>query len=128
MFQHSFCINLPLNFVNILLIIQDGKLTDLISFYNLPSTVINHPKHSTIKAAYTFYIVPNKHSIKQLMSDALVLAKQEHFDVFNSLELLEYKSVLKDLKFGPGDGFLQFYCYNWRAPAMSPEQVGLVLL
>merc|ERR1719378_259214 len=52
---------------------KDGKLTDLISFYNLPSTVINHPKHSTIKAAYTFYIVPNKHSIKQLMSDALVL-------------------------------------------------------
>ena len=107
---------------------NDNKLTDIISFYNLPSTVINHPKHSQIKAAYSFYIIPNKHSMKQLMNDALVLAKRENFDVFNSLELLDYKSVMRDCNFGEGDGMLQYYCYNFRAPTMPSKEVGLVLL
>jgi glycylpeptide N-tetradecanoyltransferase len=107
---------------------QPGTITDFLSFYNLPSTVIGHEKHKQIKAAYAFYTVPNKHTIAQLMADALVLAKQNHFDVFNCLELLEYSSVLKDLKFGPGDGHLQFYLYNWRTKPMPPNQVGLVLL
>merc|ERR1719228_1370084 len=36
---------------------QPGKLTDFISFYTLPSTVMNHPQHNSIKAAYSFYNV-----------------------------------------------------------------------
>lgn len=37
--------------------------------------------------------------------------------------------LLKDLKFGPGDGHLQYYLYNWRvATALEPRQVGLILL
>ena len=38
--------------------------------------------------------------------------------------------VLKELKFGIGDGTLQYYLYNWRtggAP-LDPGQVGLILL
>jgi glycylpeptide N-tetradecanoyltransferase len=37
-------------------------------------------------------------------------------------------SLLKELKFGPGDGHLQYYLYNWRCPEMEPADVGLVLL
>ena len=37
--------------------------------------------------------------------------------------------VLKDLKFGIGDGRLRYYLYNWRLPAeLKPSDVGLVLL
>ncbi len=37
--------------------------------------------------------------------------------------------VLKDLKFGIGDGRLRYYLYNWRVPAeLKPSDVGLVLL
>merc|ERR1719219_997787 len=34
-----------------------GTITDFVSFYTLPSTVMNHPTHSSIKAAYSFYNV-----------------------------------------------------------------------
>lgn len=37
--------------------------------------------------------------------------------------------MLKDLKFGIGDGQLQYYLYNWRiAEPLQPQQVGLILL
>ena len=35
---------------------------------------------------------------------------------------------LKELKFGIGDGMLQYYLFNWRCPPAAPKQVGLVLL
>lgn len=53
---------------------------------------------------------------------------QLNFDVFNCLDIMENASFLKELKFGKGDGNLQYYLYNWRCAAMEPAKVGLVLL
>uniref|UniRef100_A0A8C4QI13 Glycylpeptide N-tetradecanoyltransferase n=1 Tax=Eptatretus burgeri TaxID=7764 RepID=A0A8C4QI13_EPTBU len=111
-------------------VVQDpdsGEVTDFLSFYTLPSTVMHHPLHKTLKAAYSFYNVHTKAPLLDLMSDALVLAKSKDFDVFNALDLMENKSFLEKLKFGIGDGNLQYYLYNWRCPSMGPEKVGLVL-
>ena len=49
------------------------------------------------------------------------------FDVFNALDLMENVDFLEKLKFGIGDGNLQYYIYNWRSPQMSSKEVGLVL-
>lgn len=49
------------------------------------------------------------------------------FDVFNALDLMANKTFLEKLKFGIGDGNLQYYLYNWKCPGMEPEKVGLVL-
>jgi glycylpeptide N-tetradecanoyltransferase len=50
-------------------------------------------------------------------------------DVFNALDLMDNDpGMLKDLKFGPGDGHLQYYLFNWACPEMPPKGVGLVLL
>ena len=47
------------------------------------------------------------------------------FCLFSSVCL----QFMKDLKFGIGDGHLQYYLYNWKvAKALLPSQVGLVLL
>ena len=45
------------------------------------------------------------------------------FDVFNALDLMDNKEFLEKLKFGIGDGNLQYYLYNWRCPGMQPHQV-----
>ena len=56
-----------------------------------------------------------------LLNDALILSKRLNFDVFNALDVLENDAFLKELKFGIGDGHLQYYLYNWRcAPAPRP--------
>ncbi len=104
------------------------KLTDLISFYLLPSSVINNTKNPTLFAAYSFYNVPGAHTITTLMQNALIMAKLEGIDVFNCLDVMENKAFLSDLHFGPGDGHLQYYLYNWRCPEMEPSKLGVVLL
>ena len=50
-------------------------------------------------------------------------------DVFNALDIFENDKILKDLKFGIGDGRLRYYLYNWRvAQELKASQIGLVLL
>ncbi|XP_069111093.1 glycylpeptide N-tetradecanoyltransferase 1-like [Argopecten irradians] len=106
---------------------RDGTVTDFVSFYTLPSTVMHHPTHKYLKAAYSFYNVSTKTPWNELMQDALIVAKSMGFDVFNALDLMDNKEFLEKLKFGIGDGNLQYYLYNWKCAQMNPEQVGLVL-
>ncbi len=35
----------------------DGRLTDLASFYTLPSSIIGHERHDELKAAFQYYTV-----------------------------------------------------------------------
>ncbi|CAO3681504.1 unnamed protein product [Umbelopsis ramanniana] len=120
------------------------KITDFFSFYTLPSSVIGNDKHKSLNAAYMFYYaidIPEKEAsdsydtarytkqrLTELMRDALVLAKQADFDVFNALNLMDNSMFIDDLKFGPGDGYLNYYLYNWKCRDIKPHKVGLVML
>ncbi|KAH6918482.1 N-myristoyl transferase [Coprinopsis sp. MPI-PUGE-AT-0042] len=108
------------------------KITDFFSFYSLPSTIINNPKHALLEAGYLYYYATDtafqddaenngklNQRLANLIGDALVIADQAAFDVFNALTLMDNVPVLKDLKFGAGDGFLNFYLYNWRTAKMA---------
>ncbi|KAK0421404.1 hypothetical protein QR680_015217 [Steinernema hermaphroditum] len=106
---------------------KDGKVTDFLSFYSLPSSIMNHSEYKTLCAAYSFYNVATSVKLVELVNDGLILAKKEGFDVFNALDLMENKDFLEELKFGIGDGNLQYYLYNWKCPDMEPQRVGLVL-
>lgn len=107
---------------------EEEVVTDFCSYYHLHSSVLGNPKHTTLHAAYSFYNVANTVSLKELMRDCLILAKNEGHDVFNALNLMENEVFLSELKFGIGDGNLQYYVYNWLCPTMEHGDVGLVLL
>ncbi|KAL8932958.1 MAG: hypothetical protein Q9216_006592, partial [Gyalolechia sp. 2 TL-2023] len=101
------------------------KITDFFSFYCLESSVIKNPKHDSVRAAYMFYYATEaafaenekglKERLNDLINDALILAKKFNFDVFNALTLLDNPLFLEQQKFGPGDGQLHYYIYNYRA-------------
>jgi len=107
---------------------ETKQITDFISFYTLPSTIVNHSKYKILKAAYSFYNVSTVTPLEDLMNDALTFAKQEDFDVFNALDLMDNNSFLESLKFKIGDGKLRYYLYNWNCPTLTPQDVGLVLM
>ncbi|KAI8087658.1 acyl-CoA N-acyltransferase [Gilbertella persicaria] len=121
---------------------EDKKITDVFSFYSLPSSVIGNPKHSTLNAAYMFYYavtVPDEldeqekekliaKRLNQLIADALVLAKKADFDVVNTLDLMDNAKFVEEQKFGNGDGYLNYYMYNWRCPDVPKHKIGLVML
>lgn len=48
--------------------------------------------------------------------------------MFNALDLMENKTFLEKLKFGIGDGNLQYYLYNWRCPGTDSEKVSGTLV
>jgi len=106
----------------------EGEVTDVCSFYSLPSSILKNEKYDTLHAAYSYWNVATTVTLNDLMTDALILAKTHDFDVFNALNVMENESFLKDLKFGIGDGSLQYYLYNWKCPKIEPGGIGLVLL
>ncbi|CAA7404371.1 unnamed protein product [Spirodela intermedia] len=77
----------------------------------------------------SYYNVAPKTPLLQLMDDALIVAKQKEYDVFNALGVMHNRKFLKELKFGPGDGQLHYYLYNYRLQhPLNPSNLGLVLL
>ncbi|KAI0819520.1 N-myristoyl transferase [Trametes gibbosa] len=116
-------------------VVEDSKtqkVTDFVSFYSLPSTIMNHEKHNLLNAAYLFYYGTEtafepgaeesgrlKKRLEDIIGDALIIAEKAQFDVFNALTLMDNVSFLQDLRFGQGDGLLNFYLYNWRTAPVS---------
>ncbi|EKM55512.1 uncharacterized protein PHACADRAFT_256185 [Phanerochaete carnosa HHB-10118-sp] len=111
---------------------QTHKITEFFSFYSLPSTIMNHPKYNVLNAAYLYYYATTtafqpgadddgllKKRLEDLVGDALIVADQAKFDVFNALTLMDNVCFLQDLKFGAGDGLLNYYLYNWRTSSLA---------
>ena len=107
---------------------EKNKVTDFISFYNLPSSVLQNDKYKKLMAAYSFFNINTSCSFKDLMQCALVLAKNEGFDVYNCLDIMENETVFKDLLFGQGDGRLKYYFWNFVCPETQPKDLSIVLM
>ncbi|PON96167.1 Myristoyl-CoA:protein N-myristoyltransferase [Trema orientale] len=88
-----------------------------------------HDVPESIKAAYSLYNVSTKTPLAQLMKDALIMAKQKDYDVFNALDVMQNESVFEELKCRIGDGRLHYYLYNYRINCeLKPSEIGLVLM
>lgn len=107
---------------------QTREITDMVSFYSLPSSIIKHPVHKTLNAAYAYCTAAVKTPLVDLMQDALVLARKNDFDVFNALDLSKNSEFFKELKFHIGDGELHYYLYNWKCRPIAKEKNSLILL
>ncbi|EPZ31533.1 Acyl-CoA N-acyltransferase domain-containing protein [Rozella allomycis CSF55] len=123
---------LPVNNVVYSYVVQDpnsDEITSFISFYLIPTQVLQHPVHKNINIGYLFYyFYDNQINLHTLLKDALIMAKQNDFDVFNSLVLMDHnESLLHDLHFLPGDGYLNYYLFNYRTPALKNKDLGVVL-
>ncbi|KAJ5876751.1 hypothetical protein N7455_000216 [Penicillium solitum] len=103
-------------------------ITDFVSFYSIESAVLSHSQNDVIRTAYLYYYAtmdstPNlQQRIQGLINDALILAKKARFDVFNALHLQDNNLFLEKLRFGPGDGRLHYYLFNYQVgPAVNED-------
>lgn len=118
------------NIIESYVIEKNGKITDMFSFYSLPSSVLNHPKYNTLRAAYSYYFVHTSMSLKDLYTTALIQAHENGYDVFNVLDIMDNEQIFKDLLFAGGDGYLNYYLYNWKLKTgvLHPRELGIVLM
>ena len=107
---------------------DEKNITDFISFYSLPSSILQHEVHKKLFACYSFFNIATSVTFKELMRNALILAKQNNFDVFNILNIMQNETIFKDLLFGKGDGTLKYYFYNFICPPTEPCDLALVLM
>lgn len=105
-------------------IIVDGAITGFISFYSIDMKTSDG---TTIRAAYSLYNVPGQHSLADVFTSALQLARGEGFDVFNCLDIMDAGTIFTQLKFTPGTGKLQYYLYNWNCAPTLAGGIGVVL-
>jgi glycylpeptide N-tetradecanoyltransferase len=54
---------------------ETRKVTDFVSYYALPSTIIGNDQYKLLKAAYCYYHVARSVPLKQLMNDALIMVR-----------------------------------------------------
>jgi glycylpeptide N-tetradecanoyltransferase len=61
------------------------------------------------------------------MKDSLILAKHTYnAEVYNALNIMDNnpETILKECKFGIGDGILHYYLYNWKMALNNYIQPG----
>ncbi|AMD19594.1 HCL557Wp [Eremothecium sinecaudum] len=115
---------------------EDGSISDFMSFYSLPFTILNSKLHKELGIGYLFYYASDadfayddrfdpagtellRNRLKQLVNDICIIARDQKMDVLNALSSQDNNLFLQDLKFGLGDGFLNFYLFNYKAKPIS---------
>lgn len=100
-----------------------GVITDFFSYYLLPFSVLENASHDELGIAYLFYYASDlafgdaaayKTRLGELINDALITSKQYNVDVFNALTSQDNPLFINKLKFGSGDGFLNYYLFNYK--------------
>jgi len=112
-------------------VVEDQKtheITDFVSFYIIPSTIIQSGKHDTLMAAYMWNYAATSTPLEQLIKDALIVANSLKMDVFNALDMRENESFFQPLRFNMGDGVLHYYIYNWKCKPIDQSENALVML
>ncbi len=60
-----------------------------------------------------------KTRLNLLINTLLIIARDAQFDVVNCVTVMDNPLFLQEQKFGPGDGFLRFYLFNWRCKPVA---------
>ena len=68
-------INRPDIIESYVIVDKNDKVYDFFCFYNLPSSILNNKQYKNLKAAYSYYFINNKLSLKELYKVALIKAK-----------------------------------------------------
>jgi glycylpeptide N-tetradecanoyltransferase len=111
------------NVVYTLVIKKAGLITDMISFYIIDNIVENNSTYSGYKAGYLYYYFNSSLKLDQLINIGLNYAKETGVDVFNILKMFDLQSMITDCKFVEGNGFLNYYLYNYKCNSMKEEEI-----
>lgn len=112
---------------------DDGKtVTDFFSFYSIPTSVLGNSEYDSLNIAYSYYYasnvafsVPSKDRTPEnqkklaarlvvLQQNALIIAKNLNYDVYNAVTALDNPMFLSELKYSTGTGILNYYLFNYR--------------
>jgi glycylpeptide N-tetradecanoyltransferase len=106
---------------------ENDVITDMISFFAITNYMPND-LNLKLYVAYSFINIAVTVTFKELIRNALILAKNEGFDLYSALNVMDNESIFQDLMFGIGSNSLKYYFYNYQLPSITPNELGIVLI
>tara|TARA_B100001121_G_C18687909_1_gene621613 strand:+ start:1840 stop:3000 length:1161 start_codon:yes stop_codon:yes gene_type:complete len=106
---------------------KDDIVTDFCSFFSIPCNVVNNVKYNNLNVAYSFYNVATSMNLSELINSLLHVIKDNNFDVFNCLDVMDNTEFFEKLKFKKGSGVLNYYLFNYKLKSVEPSKNGIVL-
>ncbi len=124
-FIHHFLDN---NYMHSYITIENKVITNFISFYVIPNKIINNKLYDTINKAYLYYYFNYTESLFDIVNNILAIIKNLNIDVVDCLDIFDYKNIFNDLKFTEGNGYINYYLYNWKCPQITNNMLGLSMV
>jgi glycylpeptide N-tetradecanoyltransferase len=108
---------------------DDGDVLDFVSYYLMQSRVLKAcEKHEFIRKACLYYYTSVNATPFSLISDLLIVAKNNDIHVFDALDIMENANVISELGFDEGTGFLHYYLYNWKVKPLKNIQCSWIMI
>jgi glycylpeptide N-tetradecanoyltransferase len=108
--------------------VEMDTITDFFSFVHA-NQYQHSPEHEISKNVCGFYFIQNTVSFKDLVKNAMILAKNLNFDTFSYAANSEVEGTLKDMLFNAfSSNHIYYYFYNYVCPKLDSKTVGINLL
>lgn len=114
------------NVIETYVVFNNNNITDLISFYFIPSKITNN-KYTDLRKAYLYYYFNTETPLDILVNNGLHLMKLNKIDVVNCVKQYNNDIFIDKLKFREGTGALNYYLFNWQCPPVISSDIGFVI-
>lgn len=115
------------NIIESYVIEKDGKITDFVSYFFIPSK-ITEGKHTEMKRAYIYYYFNTENELSKIIENTLLIMKEKQIDVVNCINQYNNNTFIDKLKFKEGTGGLNFYLFNWMCPPIINSDMAMIMV
>jgi glycylpeptide N-tetradecanoyltransferase len=116
------------NIIETYVVENNGQITDMLSFYFIPSKLNNKYKYTDITKAYIYYYFYTETDLVKLIENGIYLMKKKKMDMVNVMKQYDNDKFIDKLKFKEGNGELNFYFYNWKCPQIEQNDMAIVMV
>jgi glycylpeptide N-tetradecanoyltransferase len=121
-FKYKFLSN---NVIKTLVVENNNKITDFISFYYLSTQIFNHHHFKDVKKAYIYHYFHFETPLKILFDNSLYFLQKDNIDMISCLEQMNNNDLFDKL-FHKTSGCLHFYLFNWNCPSININQIAMI--
>ena len=109
---------------------EEGNITDFTSFYKIDATFLGKKQNW----CYLYFNIATSMTSKELLENAMILAKKEGMNDFVCNNIMDYEKICKELNFHSNIedensyGSLKYYFNNFVCPETEAKDISLILI
>ena len=105
---------------------KDELITDFISWYIMDTLIID--SNNKLKKGFMYYYFNNATDLKLLVQYAINMMYYDQIDVVDCLNIMNYSDIFEELEFVQGNGFINYYMYNWKCSTIKSTDLAYFMV